>query len=405
MNTGSFRSPARRWLSVVVVGSALVLMPRPSRAQTAPLTSYLRLQRLAEELDDLAQQARADARVAPDRVLDKMIDRFAGRTREFRERIENQRMSAKGAGAEVRRLIGDASTLQRDVEGTAGRNAYLYGDWTSIMAVMTRINGEYRADLGLAAFPARAVGTTGAFPSAVARDDQPLVTSDPAEFRALADQLDQRAARAARQSNGSSYDDLLPQIEMFAQGASFLDREFGQLTVRDVRTTIDNLLQTAVETENDLQHRHVAPEVRDNWARIVDLLTSLRDLARQGVTSSPGAVVPPAVDRNSYLTEPNNPATLLADLDNRVAHATQLAARAGNDDVTAPAARLTEQLRDYEHRYSDQPLSEGGRRALDGLIKDAQATQRDFARRGVPGNLLTAWNGIVNELVRLRDGR
>jgi hypothetical protein len=303
----------KRKNSLLAVSAAIVLMgpavPTLS-AQTdlygtrnRPLEGrrYETMRALAHYLDEAAQDAFTTAveearEGAQGRRLLPLVRDFARRADEFHADMDNYQATRKEVPPRVTDLITRARRVNSRLEttyiapGTAG-------DWTDVMDVLTRMKklmgGEnvevpmahgnledYDRDYGMFGGVARAGGTgESAFDLTGYRLEQ---------FRRLAHELDQDALRShqiaetSRVNSSGRQQEFLSDLRRFAERAHnvHVRADEGRVDSREMAPIVSRLLQDARDTDRSLRDTRVFPEVWDQWAQTIAVLSQMVDLVR-----------------------------------------------------------------------------------------------------------------------------
>jgi len=262
---------------------------------------YETMRALAHYLDEAAQGALTtaveDAREgAQGRSLLPLVRDFARRADQFHALMDNYEAKRQDVPPRVIDLITRARRVNSRLETTyiAPSTA---GDWTNVMDVLTRMKQlmggqnvevpmahgnleDYDRDYGMFGGVARAGGTGGsAFDLTGYRLE---------EFRRLAHELDQDALRSHqiaetnRFNSSGRQQEFLSDLRRFAERAHdvHLRADQGSVDPREMAPIVSRLLQDARETDSSLRDTRVFPEVWDQWAETINVLSQMVDLVR-----------------------------------------------------------------------------------------------------------------------------
>ncbi len=394
-------SVARQLKVSLVVLASFVLFSSGGFAQSLPPAAYDHLEKLADQLKDVANKSRDNARTAVRKggnaELASSIDRFASRASDLHDRIGKHLVAPSALDPEVNQLIADARSIRSHVLSQPPLPEADYGSWDRTLTLLSALRSEYQADLGRVP---RAVGSTGRVPARTGRISPPNPLPN---VRTMLGDLDSSAARAVELGqDNASVQDYLPTLTRFKEQVDFLREQYSNLTPAGRRENVERLLTDARQSQADLAHRQISPELRDAWDSVTSTLADLQDRlgGRTVRTTARGAVG----TSGTTAPLPGTPdiAALSRDLDNRVARAAE-----GADQLTPAAAdasidRFRGGVRDFARRAA--ALSPVQRRErVERLLDAAQRAQRDLARRGAPAQLMDQWNGVVDVLLRLRE--
>lgn len=376
-----------------MTGLAQSVYPRTDNPDASYVSSWQELQRLALRLDTLAtrarDQAKMDSRHHGSEELAERMDDFAKDAHYLRQLSEERNVSSSKISDQIRKLEDDAQKVQKESVKAKRHNPQTETDWNRTVGVLDRINSQYLAANGLVA----PQGTVGTYPP------DRVYRNDMEGRRMMINDLDRRADDAARLAETANLE-IAPEIDRLRDQIRSYQQRMDDLSLVDRRASIAHMLADARAAQADLSGSDAPAQLRDDVNAIVGTLVQLRDMNTEGAEGTRGYGPPPGVAPDRY--ETMNVPDLVRELDSRVARASDLAARADLDDVANEISRFQDKARDFDYREASMPRSER-REAIESMLRDAQNTQRDLARRHVSGDLVSEWNGIVNLLVRMRD--
>lgn len=397
------RQPRWRALwSMAAAAALVVLYPLASSAQAAYpqrdaddaaySSSWQHLQDLSVQLENLSHRVRDEARIDSRHhgsgALAGRMDDFAKDAHEFRELMSHRNVKRSDVDDHIRKLVEDARKVQQESARADRHDPRTDADWNRAVAVLDRINDQSFAANGLRTGP---IGTSGEYRAE--RDYRGWADSR----RTIVTDLDRRVDDAARLSESANlevapeFDRLRDQVRSFQQGMD-------NLSPVDTRANIAHMLADARAAQADLAGSNAPAQLRDDVNAIVGMLVNMRDMTAEGTAGTNGYGAPPPMARDRY--ETMDLPDLTRDLDTRVSRATQLATQGDYDQVSNDVAHFQDRLRDFEDRSADMSLRER-HEAVDSLLKDAQNTQREIARRHVSADFANEWNGIVDLLARM----
>ncbi len=398
------RWQARLWSFAGAV-ALVFLLPAPGSAQPRHdaddyyTSSWQRLQNLSIRLETLANQTRDEARVDRrhhgNEEYAERLDDFAKDAHEFRELMNQRNVRASNVNDRIRKLQDDARKVQQESAKSDRHAPRTDTDWNRTVAVLNEINNEYLAANGLAG----PVATSGDRDRDRYDRDRDRHRSWTDDRRSMVNDLDQRADDAARLSESANLE-IAPEIDRLRDQVRSFRQGVDQFSPPDASARIARMLAGARDAQADLAGSN-APAVRDDINAMVRTLVAMQDaVAAEAPAGTSGyGSSPTATDRGESMDVVN----MARDLDAEAARANELAVQSSYySDVGNDIAHFRDRTRDFEDRAAD--LSRRERLDIvDGLLRDAQKTQRDLARRYVSGDLKDQWNSIVNLLVRMRD--
>ncbi len=396
---------ARLWSAASAL-ALVCLFPISSSAQpvypaadqdASYISSWQRLQQLSVRLESLAfrvrDEAEVDSRHHGSGELAERMDDFAKHAHELRLITSERNVPVSRVNDQIRKLVDDAQKVQKESVKAKRHNPATDTDWNRTVAVLDQINNQYLAANGLLA----PRGTLGAYPPGG------FYRNSLESRRTMVTDLDRRADDAARLSESANLE-ITPEIERARDQVRAYQQRMDELSLVDTRANIAHMLADARAAQADLAGSNAPAQLRDDINSIVGTLVQMRDMTAEGAEGTSGYGPPPVAtdrDRNRYGTM--DMTDFAQDLDVRAGRASELAVQSSDyDDIANDIAHFRDKTRDFSDREAS--MSRGERReAIDALLRDAQKTQRELARRHVSSDLTSQWNGIVDLLVRMRD--
>jgi hypothetical protein len=286
-----------RFTAAVLTGAAL-LFAGSARLQAQPSgrplseQAYERLRAMSDDLDRQAQQANASQRsrsgpYGSDRDLQRAVSNFARRVHGFAARLAGYRARPWPVEDELNGLLADARSIEARIQQPRRRDPRLQEDWdrtVGLLDEMTRISSG-RGDRGGYRDRGGPDGSNREGPSY--RDDRgnPGGRSSVAGLVSDVSERANRLAERARQLSGPIPADERQRnawqaIQKLAQDASALgvriDRE-GQ--PRDLRSAVAQLNAEAAEADRQMKAGNIFPEIKTQWADLMQALARLRQSA------------------------------------------------------------------------------------------------------------------------------
>ncbi len=379
-----------------LAGSAQPAYPRAGDPDTGYVSSRQQLHELSLRLESLAARARDRAKVdsrrhGSEELAERMSD-FTKDAHNLRLLTDERDVPASKINDEIRKLVDDAQKVQKESARAKHHDPQTDDDWNRTVEVLDRINNQYLAATGLA-WPRATAGTYG-----------------PDRFenrRAMITDLDRRADDAARLAESANLE-IAPEIDRLRDQIRSYRQSAERLSPSDTRANVTHMLVDARAVQSDLSGSNASGQLRDDVNAIVGMLAQMRDMNLERPEGTSGYGLPPgAVDRDDqpgpygrYATA--DTADLARDLDARAARANALAVQSDYDDIANDISHFRGWTREVYDREASMSR-EDRREALDSLLKDAQKTQRDLARRHLSGDLAAQWDRVVDLLVRMRN--
>jgi hypothetical protein len=255
------------------------------RRDTLSTASYDRMRQWARELDQVASYANRQAQADQagyrgsrrDGNFLKSIRNFAARTSQFRSRMESYRTSAWNVDDELDRLIRDARNVQNRIDRARFVDPSTRRDWSRVVDLLNRMQNESR-------YPGYQQDDrwTRSGAGGYDRSRDYYSTSD---FRQLARELDERAARMAQLASvsGTRYGTRYgysSEVRRFGEQArAFRDEVDNRNFSRsELRSRVNRLLEDARNAHSEIAAGGADPRVADEWDGIVRVLDRMRDL-------------------------------------------------------------------------------------------------------------------------------
>jgi hypothetical protein len=280
----------KRFAVAVSLAAAAVLLLSSVRAEAQPSTStraltergYERIRSLSDDLDrsakhaaDTAQQSRSRP-YGSDRDLQRAVASFARRAHAFEVRVANYRVRPWQMDDELAGLLADAKSVQSRIQRFRSRDPQVVEDWSRTVGLLNQMADVYREDLGR--------GGNRRVEGPAYRDDRgsPGGRSSVAGLVSDVSERANRLAERARQLSGPIPADERQRnawqaIQKLAQDASALgvqiDRE-GQ--PRDLRSAVARLSSEAAEADRLMKAGNVFPEIKAQWADLMQAVARLR---------------------------------------------------------------------------------------------------------------------------------
>ncbi len=428
----------RRWSWLAASAAAFVLVAapgafaQPTYPNQYPAQPYYRtapqnLEALAQQLDQLAlqarNQARADKRGGHGEEVAERLDDFANHANEFRVLLRERDVPSSKINDGIRRLVDDARKVQKERMKANWRDPQVDADWNATLAALDDLNHQFLVANNLAPSPLDIPGYTPQYGPGYGTynpNDGAVGTSGygaPDVDRTwrgnagvmLAD-LDRRADDAVRLSQNTDLAAAAGILRLRDQIRSFA-RRAGSLSPAEHDADIREMLQDARTVQSQLATPDVPPQLRDDVSAMVGTLVHLRDMSGNhaeqrddrdrdtargtaGYDNDTGI----ASDRYAMMDVPQ----LTSELTRRADRAARTAAQWNRDDGASEVSHFQDRVRDFNDRAASMDRDDR-RSGLEDLLHDAQSTQRDLARRNAPADLVNQWNAVVDLLVRLRD--
>lgn len=275
--------------------SAPLRAEHETQRNTLSGSAFERMRRYAHELDERAQhandQAQRDQRglYRRDAKFLKSVSHFARRADEFHERMDEYRARPWNVDEELRHLLRDARNVQYRIRRARFADGHTRQDWNEVVALLNRMIREYQSDLGYRDDPYRHDDPNPYDGSGRYRngDEDSYGYPDPhaslpaSDLRGLAEELEQRTARAARFAERSGLGNGASAVQHLSEQArSFNSQvERGRLSSSELREQISHLLEDAQSAQNDLARRSASRELRNEWDGIVRVLLRMREVA------------------------------------------------------------------------------------------------------------------------------
>jgi hypothetical protein len=361
--------------------------------------SWQRLEQLSVQLDRQAARARVEARADQrhhgSEEFAERLDDFAKEAHRFRALVDDRHVPSSKINDELRKLTDQARKVQRESVKAERHDPRTDADWNRAVATLDQIDHQYMAANGLA----RPGELRERYPADRERHEPDTVappTTSSARPIPLGD-VDRRAADAVRLSESANLD-ITPDIERLRDELRSFEQDGPRMTPDDRRADLEQMLSQARAVQADLSGSNAPQQVRDDVDAVVDTLAQERDGETTAVGTS-GYGPPSASDRDAYAAM--DVPQLVHELDNRVARAGDVTAPAGLDELSRRVADFANRVRDFDNRAAGMS-PEDRRETVDGLLRDAQRTQRDLAGRHVSNDVMSRWNDVVNLLAYLR---
>jgi len=301
-------------IAAAIAAAAGLLLASAARVEGQPATrtlserGYERLRSMSDDLDRAAQHA-ADAAqhsrspfYGSDRNLQRAMSNFARRAHGFDARMANYRARPWQVDDELDGLLADARSVETRIQQSRLRDPHVLEDWNRTVGLLNQMIEVYREDLGRGSYRDRRYerDTRPGAPDGRDRDDRSGRTEGPAyrddrgyaggrsSVAGLVSDVSERANRLAaraKQLAGPIPADERQRmawqaIEKLAQDSSALgvriDRE-GQ--PRDLRSAVVQLNAQAAEADRQMKAGNVFPELRSQWADLMQSLQRLREAA------------------------------------------------------------------------------------------------------------------------------
>ncbi len=400
-------SPARLW-SLASAAVLVILFPLASSAQPVyspesrdaySVSSWQRLQDLSAQLESQAtrtrQEAKIDARHHGSDELVERLDDFAKDAHVLRLLTRERDVSPSKIDDQVRKLVDDARKVQNESAKAERHDPQTDSDWNRTVGVLDDINNEYLAANGLAGGTTRTYGSEHGYRGRSWSDGG----------RAMVSNLDRRADDAARLSESANLD-IAPEIERLRDQVRSFQRDMDDLSPADTRANIAHMLSDTRAAQADLSGSNAPQQLREDVNAMAGMLEQMRDMTAEreefntphpagtrGYGASPGVTG----DRDEAFRVPD----LARDLNRRVQRASEMARQYDLDDVSNDIAHIRDRVSDFANRAPNLSPHER-RETIDGLLKDAQKTQRDLVSRHVASDLTSEWDGIVDLLLQMR---
>jgi hypothetical protein len=266
-----------------LIGTAVRLEARPAPRALSE-RGYDQLRSMSADLDSAARQADDSRRTGvygSDRDLQRSVSNFARRVRSFSSRMAGYRARTWPVEDELSGLLADALTIAARLRPPRRRDFRTQEDWdrtVGLLEQMVRISRgqEDREDRG-----------GGRVEGPAYRDDRGYAGGRSSVAGLVSDVSERanRLAERARQLAGPIPADerqrnVWQAIQKLAQDASALgvriDRE-GQ--PRDLRSAVAQLNAEAAEADRQMRAGNVFPEIKTQWADLMQALARLRQSA------------------------------------------------------------------------------------------------------------------------------
>jgi hypothetical protein len=288
--------------TALVAGAVLLAAAARAQAQPAPLSErgYERLRGMADDLDRSAQHAADQAQhsrswsYSNDRDFQRAVTNFARRARSFNQRMANYRLRPWPIDDELRGLLADARSVETRLEHSRQRDPHVLEDWNRTVAILDDMTDAYDNDVARRGHDGRRGydgrqnrSEPGRVEGPEYRDDRGYVGGRSSNARLVSDVSERanRIAERAKQLSGPIPADARQRnawlaIQKLAQNASALgarmDRE-GE--PRDLRTSVAQLNADAAEVDRQLRAGNVFPEIKSEWADLMQAMSRLRQNA------------------------------------------------------------------------------------------------------------------------------
>lgn len=292
------------WIAINPIAQAQY--PERYRRDTLSNASYERMRQYAHEIGELAEHANEQAQAQQggyrgfrrDRNFLKSIDHFAERAQRFHERMDTYRTQPWKVDDEIDHLLRDARDVQRRLQRARFVDRHTAEDWNRVAQLLNQMASEYRAGMGYG-YPGRYgdrnpnayPGDYGhPAPGSVPDPHRSGSYGDPyggygrtTDIRDLADELDERAARAASLAGRYNFSrEYASNIQHLSEQARYFRDQIdnNQLGSSELRAQVVHLLEDAQAAQEEMRRMNVGPDLADEWNAIVQILTRMRDVAR-----------------------------------------------------------------------------------------------------------------------------
>jgi methyl-accepting chemotaxis protein len=291
---------------IAINPTAQAQYPERYRRDTLSNASYERMRQYAHEIGELAEHANEQAQAQQggyrgfrrDRNFLKSIDHFAERAQRFHERMDTYRTQPWKVDDEIDHLLRDARDVQRRLQRARFVDRHTAEDWNRVVQLLNQMASEYRTGMGYG-YPRRNgdrnpnayPGDYGhPAPGSVPDPHRSGSYGDPyggygrtTDIRELADELDQRAARAASLAGRYNFSrEYASNIQHLSEQARYFRDQIdnNQLGGSELRAQVVHLLEDAQAAQEEMRRMNVGPDLADEWNAIVQILTRMRDVAR-----------------------------------------------------------------------------------------------------------------------------
>jgi hypothetical protein len=279
--------PIGRGFAIAFVAAAGLLITAAVRLEARPAPralserGYDQLRSMSAELDRKAQQADDSRRAGvygSDRDLQRSVPNFVLRARSFSTRMAGYRARPWPVEDELSGLLADARAIQARIRQSRRRDFRTQEDWDRTVGLLEQMLRISRGQED------REVRGGGRVEGPAYRDDRgsPGGRSSVAGLVSDVSERANRLAERARQLSGPIPADerqrnVWQAIQKLAQDASALgvriDRE-GQ--PRDLRSAVN---AEAAEADRQMRAGNVFPEIKTQWADLMQALARLRQSA------------------------------------------------------------------------------------------------------------------------------
>jgi len=295
----------RRFAVAALVAGAVLLGTAASvQAQPAALSErgYEQIRTMADDLDRSAQHAADSAQhsrswfYSHDRDFQRAVVNFARRARSFNQRMANYRTHPWNVDDELRGLLAEARSVEARLQQARERDPHVLDDWNHTVAILNDMTDLYGNDLARRAYGdrrdrwhddrnARPNGDAGTYREGPAyRDDRGYAGGRTSTAGLVADVSERanRLSERARQLAGPIPADERQRmawtaIQKLAQDASALAYRIDRSgETRDLRSGIAQLNADATEADRQMRAGNVFPEIRAQWADLMQSINRLR---------------------------------------------------------------------------------------------------------------------------------